>query len=105
GAASIIVSKRLASRHVEELAIRESQWQAEKAALEAALGQANARAGVAPVTVASAALPTPVAPPKLGAAEIIAKLAALKPGQTRSVREAIYLLEELVAAGPGAVPS
>src|SRR5262245_46985842 len=90
GAAYIIVSKRLASRHADELATRESQWQADKAALEAALDQANARARVAPVAVPPTAAPIAAAPTKLGPAEIIAKLAALKSGQTRSVREAIY---------------
>src|SRR6185295_460410 len=92
------------SRHAEELAARESQWQADRAALEAALDQATARARAVPTAAVPTAAPTPAAPAKLGPAEIMAKLVALKPGQNRAVREAIYLLEELVAVGPAAVP-
>jgi hypothetical protein len=104
GSAAIIISKYLSLRNAKELAARESQWQADRAALEAALDQANARARVVPTTAVPIAAPTPAAPAKLGPAEIMAKLVALKPGQNRAVREAIYLLEELVAAGPAVVP-
>jgi hypothetical protein len=102
---SIVLSKRLGSRHANDLAAHQAQWQAEKASLEAALEEAKARSrgGSIPVVVAPAAAPAAAA--KLSPAEIMARLVALKPGQTRGMRQAIYWLEQLATAGPAAIPA
>jgi hypothetical protein len=99
---SSVVSKRLALQHAEELAARQSLWETDKALLTRALDEARLRTGPIPVVVA----PTEesAAAAKLSPAEIMARLVALKPGQTRGMRQAIYWLEELAAAGTPAVP-
>jgi hypothetical protein len=102
---AIVVSKRLASRHANDLAARQSQWQAEKVSLETALEEANARARAGSMPLVFTPPAVPAASVKLSPAGIIARLVALKPGQTRSMRQAVYWLEELMLAGPSAVPA
>ncbi|HEY2952893.1 MAG TPA: hypothetical protein VGK40_09935 [Verrucomicrobiae bacterium] len=106
--ASVIVSNRLAARHAVQLAEQQAAWQAEKAELEAALE--NAKSNPRIVTVPGAPAPAPpAAPAKLSPAEIVARLRGLKSapgaGPTRTVRQAVHSLEELIAAGPEALPA
>ncbi|HKS38534.1 MAG TPA: hypothetical protein VJW76_15175 [Verrucomicrobiae bacterium] len=106
-ATAFFVSNQLNSRHTAELAVQQAAWQQEKAKLQAALenAQASERLGMAIVAPAPAA----ANPPKLKPAELIARLRALKPtsgpGQSRVVRQAIHDFEELIDAGPAALPA
>jgi len=107
-AAFLMVSNSLTTRHAAQLAEQQAAWQAEKAGLEAALEEARSRR---PHVLTAPMTPAPLTasePSKLSPAEIIAKLAALKsapPGQSRTTRQAIHWLEELIAAGPPALPA
>lgn len=103
---ALVVANRVNSRRAAALAEQQAAWQAEKAALEAALEDAKARPrNVAPPIMPAPA--TPAGPAKLSPAEIIAQLVAMKsPGSNpRTMRKAIYWLEELIAAGPTALPA
>ena len=107
-AASWIVSNRLNVWHAAQLAERQGAWQAEKAALEAALEKSRTHAPVIRVPGAAGPAAAPTAPLKLSPAEIVSKLVALKSepaNQPRMMRQAIYWLEELIAAGPPALPA
>jgi hypothetical protein len=106
--AALFISHRLNSRHAEELAARQAAWQQEKADLEAALENARAlRPDRAVPAVVPA--PVPVKPLKLSPAELVARLRILRippgPGQSRAARLAIRDFEELIAAGPAALPA
>ncbi len=107
---AMIVSQRLTARHTAELATQQAAWQQEKADLESALQNAKGaeRLVVIPGAPATAAALAP-APAKATPAEIVARLRALKfgpgPSQTRATRQAIHDLEELIAAGPAALPA
>ena len=109
--ASLLVAKSLATRHAAQLAEQQAAWQTEKTALEAALDEARSQVSVVtpPARQPTATtLTTPAAPAKASPAEIVAKLRGLKsapPGQTRAARQAIAWLEELIAAGPAALPA
>jgi hypothetical protein len=112
--AALIVANHLTTRHAARLAEQQAAWQAEKTALEAELDEAKAKARarlpIAPSPAAPAAT-TPAPPPvpaKPSPEEILAKLVALKsasPNPARALRETIYWLEELIAAGPSALPA
>ena len=107
-AASWIVSNRLNVWHAAQLAERQGAWQAEKAALEAALEKSRTHAPVIRVPGAAGPAAAPTTPLKLSPAEIVSKLVALKSepaNQPRMMRQAIYWLEELIAAGPPALPA
>jgi hypothetical protein len=100
----IIFSRSVNARRAAELAEQQAAWQAEKAELEAAIVKARRRTVEVPV----ASTPTAeTAPSKLSPAEIVAQLVALKPSANnpRAMRKAIYWLEELIAAGPAALPA
>jgi len=109
--AGLWVARSLAERHAAQLAEQQAAWQADKAALEAALDEANSRATlvkppVAPPTAVAPAVAS--GPAKASPAEIVAKLRGLKSapaGQTRAARQAIAWFEELIAAGPAALPA
>ena len=108
--ASLVVSRRLEARHASQLAERQAAWMAEKALLEAALQEAKGRPRL--VTVPGPAAPSPVVSPSPGArlspGELVAKLRSLKltpATQARTLRQALYWLEELAAAGPAALPA
>lgn len=107
--ATVIVSKRLNARQAAQLAEQQAAWQAEKADLEAALENARANTHTIVVPGAPAVVAPPAAPVKLSPTEIVAKLRGLKssPGasQSRNLRLAIYLFEDLIAAGPAALPA
>ena len=107
---AMIVSQRISSRHAAELASQQAAWQQEKADLESALQNAKGTERLVVVpgtpTAAPAAAPSAI---KTAPADIVARLRALKfgPGTsiTRATREAIHDLEELMAAGPSALPA
>lgn len=105
----VVVSNRLADRHAALLAEQQAVWQIEKAALEAALQAVKAHPRI--VTVPGMPVPAadPAVPAKVSPAEIVTKLRGLKtvagPGQARAVRQAIHGLEDLIAAGPAALPA
>jgi len=106
--ASWVVSNRLATRHAEQLALQQTAWQSERVVLQSALEEAKARAQTSALPKVSPPAAAPTAPTKLSPAEIVAKLFALKSApanQTRAGRQAIYWLEELIAAGPVALPA
>jgi len=106
--AALIISDRLNSRYAAELATRQAAWQQEKDELEAALQNATASRPdrAAPLGVQA---PTLVKPLKLTPAELVARLRALRispgAGQSRAARQAIHDFEELIAAGPAALPA
>jgi hypothetical protein len=101
-----IVSQRLNARPASELATQQAAWQQEKADLEAALGNAKGSGRIVVVPGAPAPAATPIVPVKTTPAEIVARLQALKPAPTpRVARQAIHDFEELIAAGPAALPS
>src|SRR5688572_19013384 len=102
-----VTAHRVNSRRAARLAELQAGWLAEKAALETALEEAGARARNVPAPFIPA--PSVSAPAvKLTPAEIIAQLVALKSAPAnnpRTTRRAIYWLEELIAAGPAALPA
>jgi hypothetical protein len=106
--AAFFVSHRLNSRHAAELLAREATWQQEKAELEAALENAKALRPQAPAPVKTLP-PAPEKSIKPTPAELIARLRALRiapgAGQSRTARLAIHDFEELIAAGPAALPA
>src|SRR5688572_9867493 len=109
-ATALIVSQRQARRHVAQLAEQQAAWQAEKAELEFALAEARDRArrvAAAPATPAPAAASP--GQTRLSPKEIVEKLKALRvssgASSSRTLREAVYWLEELAQAGPEAVPA
>jgi hypothetical protein len=105
-AAAFFVSNQLNSRHAAELAVQQAAWQQEKAELQATLENAKTAERVVVAPVAATA---PANPPKLTPADLIARLRALKPapgpGQSRVARQAIHDFEELIDAGPAALPA
>ena len=107
--ACLMVSNRLVARHAAQLAEERAVWEAEKTMLEDALEAARLSPQV--ITLPSAPPPPAVLVESAGAspAAIIARLRALKftPGaaQTRAARQAMAGLEELIAAGPKALPA
>lgn len=108
--AYLMVSNRLVARHAEQLTEERAAWLAEKAALEAALEEAKAHPQIVNVPVPPASAPSAAAPAsaQLSSAQIIAKLRALKASSaspTRVLRQTVHGLEELIAAGPAALPA
>jgi hypothetical protein len=108
-AGALLTAKKLAVRHKAQLAEERAAWQSEKDVLEAALDEARSQATVVPLPTAQApaARATPVTPTKASPAEIVAKLRALRPTRpdARTTRQTIAMLEELIAAGPPALPA
>jgi hypothetical protein len=108
-AAGVIVSHHLTARHAAQLAEQQAAWQAEKAELEGALRNAKARTRTIVAPAAPAPVAAPAGPAKLSPAEFIAKLRGLKPAagarHSRNMRQAISWFEELITAGPAALPA
>jgi len=102
--------KRSGAQHAEELAAQQAAWTQEKAELEKAIEDARSAARPAPqlvaITPASESAPIVAAPARMTPAELIARLRALKftPNRSRAARQAIHDLEDLIAAGPAALP-
>lgn len=104
---SLTVAWHLACRHAAERATAEAGWQAERAALEAALADAeDQRRQTSPVAMATpSVIQVPTKPPP---AQIIAELRtviASSGDKTRTARRTIYLLETLLATGQEALPA
>src|SRR5688572_9036652 len=104
-----MVSHRLGDRYAAELSAQRTAWEEERAALRAALVKANTGARrPAPLLPARAAAP-PVLTEKPTPAELIAGLRALRftpgPAHSRQARQTIYTFEQLIAAGPDALPA
>ena len=107
-AGSWMISQRLNVRHAAELAEQQTAWQSERATLTAALEEARSRAPATTGPAVPASPIVPAGPAKLSPTEIVARLTALRFGasnQTRSARQAVYWLEELIATGPAALPA
>lgn len=106
--ATLYVSGKLNSRHATELAVLEAARQQDQAALEAALNDARSVERVVKTPMARM-MPAAASPLRLTPAELVARLGALKfhdgPGQSRAVRQAIHDFEDLLAAGPAALPA
>jgi len=100
-----VASHRFTSRRAAELAQRQAAWDAERTALQTALDEANARDRILPVSPSPVAAPTSDHPGKPSPAEVLTSLRSLKPGPIRNMRQTIHLLEELIAAGPAALPA
>ena len=102
---ALLVGRHQASRHAQEVQNQRAAWEAEKADLEAALEKARTKtpAIAAPLMVTTT---TPATATRPSPADIIARLCALKsPVAAAQLREALYWLEELVQAGPEALPA
>jgi hypothetical protein len=108
-ATAFVVLHFLQGRHAAQVAAMEATWQQERASLMADLqsaqtdGTAPLRQPVAPAS--SAAAPTPTQP---DCAAIVARLSNLKSGgiaREKMARQMIHDLEELIAAGPTALPA
>lgn len=103
------ISAQWQARHAAELAAQEAAWQQERAALEAAWREAQATS--AHRTVAEAAPTANISPARalpLTPEEIVARLRDFKrPGThpSRALRQVIHDLEELITAGPAALPA
>jgi hypothetical protein len=109
-ATAFILSQWHSRRQAAQLAEHQAAWQAEKADLELALAEARDRArrlAAASATHAPAALSP--AQTRLSPKEIVEKLKALRvssgTGSSRTLRAAVYWLEELAQAGSDAVPA
>ena len=100
---AMVVAKQLKSRQASELAAQRSVWAQEKADLEAALENAKGPEHVV-VTTSPAVAPQTNAKPT--PAELIARLRSLKSAPApRAARQAIHTFEELLYAGPAALPA
>jgi hypothetical protein len=105
---SVLMSRHLRARHQQQLTEERTAWEAERAALELTLQDtrawarnANSRPLIVPVQQTAA-------PTKTTPREILTKLVALKaarPNEARTLREAIYWLEELALRGESAFPA
>lgn len=104
-----LVSHRLHTRHAAELSAQQAAWQQEKANLEAALENTGRLTRPSAVTATPVTAPVHITTAQISPSEWIARLTSLKtaPGanQTRVARQAIHALEELIAAGPAALPA
>ncbi|MEW6301944.1 MAG: hypothetical protein AB1705_00635 [Verrucomicrobiota bacterium] len=108
-AAGIITSNRLHARHAEQLAAREAEWQAEKARLQSAAKRTRTHTVVVPAEPAATSVPPATPDAGLTPADLIARLRNFKFGpeasQIRLTRQAIRDFEDLIAAGPAALPA
>jgi hypothetical protein len=104
-----LFSTGLQRKYAAQLALREAAWRQERAELEEARRLALAQRATSPALPA-ASLPLE-APASRSPAEIVARLRALKSATnapaspTRLARSVIHDLEELLEAGPSALPA
>jgi hypothetical protein len=107
--AGVLISRHLQARHAAELARMQSQWSAERQDLEDALSRARADrnrfANVEPSS--SSPLPTKeMGPTPEEIVALLVKLASDPSVKSQSgQRQVVYWLEELVRAGPTALPA
>lgn len=107
---ALLVGHPQAGRHAREFELQRAAWEAEKADLEAQVEEARARnARLAAEASRPDAVPLPTSPAGPSPQELLKKLVALKPapgpGQGRTLRQALGLLEQLRQAGPAALPA
>jgi len=106
---SVLMSRHLRARHQQQMTEERAAWEAERAELEQTLQDTRAwarNANSRPLIVPAQQLASP--PTKITPREILTKLVALKaarPNEARTLREAIYWLEELALRGEGAFPA
>ena len=106
---SVLMSRHLRTRHQQQMTEERAAWEAERASLEQMLEVTRAawarKASTTPFIVPAQ---PPAAPTNISPREIVAKLVALKsarPNEVRTLREAIYWLEELALRGESAFPA
>src|SRR5688572_4992500 len=105
---SVLISRHLRARHQQQLTEERAAWEAERASLEQALEDTRAWARNASTTPLIVPAQQPSTLAKITPREIVAKLVALKaarPNEARTLREAIYWLEELAMRGESALPA
>lgn len=105
---SVLISRHLRARHQQQLTEERAAWEAERASLEQALEDTRAWARNASATPLIVPAPQPSTQTNRTPREIVAKLVALKaarPNEARTLRQAIYWLEELALAGEQALPA
>jgi len=105
---SVLISRHLSARHQQQLTEERAAWEAERASLEQALEDTRAWARNASATPLIVPPQQPSTLANVTPREILAKLVALKaarPNEARTLREAIYWLEELAMRGESAFPA
>ena len=100
--AAVASIRHRAERQTQELESVRMAWAAEKAALEAALAEANT---LRPISQSGVVLQKPTEAISLNPKALLDQLTQLKPsGQDRAMRPVIALLEQLAQAGAPALP-
>ena len=105
---SVLMSRHLRTRHQQQLTEERAAWDAERASLEQTLHDTRAWARNASATPLIVPARQPATTNKIAPREIVAKLAALKASRSnevRTLRQAIYWLEELSLRGEDALPA
>jgi hypothetical protein len=107
GVACFFASKR-AALHQAQLAEQQAAWQNERVALEQALAEATSAPRQLIPTAGPSTSTVSVVQARMTPHQIVAGLRALKIGPgapPRAVRQAIYWLQDLITAGPSALPA
>ena len=105
---SVLISRHLRTRHQQQMTEERAVWEAERASLEQALEDTRAWARNVSATPLVVPAQQPPAVTRIAPREIVAKLVALKSARAnepRTLREAIYWLEELALRGESALPA
>ena len=105
---SVLISRHLTARHQQQLTEERAAWEADRALLEQALEDTKAWARNASATPLIVPAPQPSTQTNRTPRDIVAKLVALKaarPNDARTLRQAVYWLEELALAGEKALPA
>jgi hypothetical protein len=99
-----MMSQALLQRHQGELARQQAAWDAEKAEIEAALQRARSQSAVIPTAVPAQVVQVTN---HLSPAEILERLKTMRApaNQPRSARLLVHQFENLIEAGPTAVPA
>jgi len=105
---SVLMSRHLMTRYQQQLTEERAAWDAERLSLEHTLEDTRAWARNANATPVIVPVQQPSTQTNRTPREIVAKLVALKagrPNDARTLRQAIYWLEELALAGERALPA
>ncbi len=106
---SVLMSRHLRTRHQQQMTEERAAWDAERASIEQTLEDTRAWARNANSTpLIIPAQQQPATPTRIAPRDIMTKLVALKaarPNEARTLREAIYWLEELALRGESAFPA
>ena len=102
--AGALASSRLAAEYERKRLDEHSAWETEKALLEAAVKSTRSRSPAPKTVPPPAGIPVPS---KVEPREILARLKELRanPQMTRAMRQVIHEMENLIAAGPSALPA